>query len=255
MAALRAWAAPMRRAGLIADAWDAGETNVSVLAEAAGVSRPTVYGDLRSRGIEPDNRPTEETDMISPVAIEGITGLDDATDEEAYHAALDRWTAAHPGHDRNDLVKEGVRLIALNDTLRRYNTLRRGLREEEVARRERDRALHLVETRWQALSTANAWLAAHHAYVVAVDGARDAIDRWERRAADAARISFVWDVDPGRIAYERILAAGHPQVEPLTSDPAAVAEQLRAVLDSSHEARQRLAAETFGVMQQTADDC
>ena len=36
MAALRDWSKPGRRADLVAAAWQAGETNVSALAEAAG---------------------------------------------------------------------------------------------------------------------------------------------------------------------------------------------------------------------------
>jgi transcriptional regulator of acetoin/glycerol metabolism len=54
------------RAAAIATAWLAGETNVAKLAREAGVSRDTVYADLRSQGIEPTVRsgvvPTESTE-------------------------------------------------------------------------------------------------------------------------------------------------------------------------------------------------
>lgn len=74
LAELRMWSAPGRRAELIAAAWDAGETRVAVLAEAARVSRPTVYADLRSRGIDPETRPREDTTPMTTLTIEGFTG-------------------------------------------------------------------------------------------------------------------------------------------------------------------------------------
>ncbi|MGW3468999.1 hypothetical protein ACWDKQ_11125 [Saccharopolyspora sp. NPDC000995] len=47
---------------------------------------------------------------------------------------------------------------------------------ETTAGRERDRARHLVDTRWGTPETARNRLAAHHSYVAAVDAARRAID-------------------------------------------------------------------------------
>lgn len=56
MTALESWArqqerAPEQRAALLAAAWYAGERTVSELCRASGLSRPTVYADLRSQGI------------------------------------------------------------------------------------------------------------------------------------------------------------------------------------------------------------
>ncbi|MFJ2407001.1 hypothetical protein ACIOUE_37535 [Streptomyces xanthochromogenes] len=132
----------------------------------------------------------------------------------------------------------------------RYNGLRERLAAEECVRRDRDRALHLVETRWEALSNAANWLAAHHAYVVAVDEARTAIAAWTREAAAAVQwAGFEGDLDTDtlRVYRERILAAGHPPLAPLDLDVEAEAEKLRDKLGQAHEHRQQLAAETLRV--------
>ncbi|MFI1700318.1 hypothetical protein ACH419_30650 [Streptomyces bobili] len=62
LAALRGWAARRERlatdrADLMAAAWWSGHRNLNELARAAGgISRTTVYEDLRSRGIEPTDK-------------------------------------------------------------------------------------------------------------------------------------------------------------------------------------------------------
>ncbi|MFJ9521827.1 hypothetical protein ACIRPK_26685 [Kitasatospora sp. NPDC101801] len=242
---LRTWSAPGRRAALIAAAWDAGETNVSALSEAARVSRPTVYADLRSQGIDPDHRPAKENTMLSPVILEGFTGLNlDGQEAKLFQETVYRHMQEHPGDSSGD---EAGRLIGLMDALRDYNSLRPRLQEERVAREERDRALHLVEVRWEALKTAANWLAAHHDYVVTVDDARIAIDMWEDRAAGAAGVPFRQEHLHQQAAYQQILAAGHPAIEPLTIDPAAEAARLRANLEQATGHRRRLAAETVAL--------
>lgn len=250
MAALRDWSKPGRRADLLAAAWQAGETNVSALAEAARVSRPTVYADLRSRGIDPDHRPkgTSVITNLSPLDIEGFTGVAERLDAE-FDAALRRWAAEHPTATKEEGQTEGMRLAALMDTSYRYADVRDRLAHEQVARAERDRLLHQVELRWEALSTAAAWLAAHHAYVLAVDEARIAIDMWRERAETAARRPFFCSSPRDEAAYRQIQEAGHPTLEQALADldpaPAQTAEQLLANLDQGHQRRMGLAAETL----------
>ncbi|WP_435058453.1 hypothetical protein [Streptomyces sp. bgisy060] len=193
---------------------------------------------------------------IAPVTLEGHTGLDEDTSaaNAAYQASLKRWTTAHPGEDPQP---EAMRLIALNDTLRRYNTLRPLLLREEVARQERDRALQQVEHLWETLGDPTAtgsWLHTHQAYVRAVNDARAALEMWRERAADAKKVVFVHDGDGGsrKAAYDQILAAGHPPVEPLTTDPHTTTEQMLANLEQAHEHRTRLAAQTAGLLEQKA---
>lgn len=126
---------------------------------------------------------------------------------------------------------------------------------ERIAREERDRALHLVEIRWEALADPNdkgSWLHGHQAYVRAVDDARIAIDMWEERATAAA-------TSPGAAAliadgngeyhgtYRRILDAGHPVLTVPDTDPAAAVEQLRANLDQAREQRRRQAGQTLAL--------
>jgi hypothetical protein len=255
MAALRDWSQPGRRADLLAAAWQAGETNVSALAEAARISRPTVYADLRSRGIDPDHRPKGNSVItISPLDIEGFTGVGERMDAEL-DAALRRWAAEHPTATQEEGQAEGMRLVGLMDTTARYADVRDLLAHEQVARAERDRLLHQVELRWEALSTAAAWLAAHHAYVLAVDEARIAIDIWRERAEAALRRPFFCSSPRDEAAYRQIQEAGHPALEQamaaLDRTPAQTAEQLRAALDQAHERRMGLAAQTLRLAQPT----
>ncbi|MDJ0345911.1 hypothetical protein QMK19_35345 [Streptomyces sp. H10-C2] len=246
LAALRAWSTPGRRADLIAAAWDEGENNISALAEAARVTRPTVYSDLRSRDIDPDQRPKEKTDMSAPVVIDGMDG----SNLEQVQDLIEQFKQNHPADAADDVIRaEVARTFPLFMTVHRYNKLRPLLATELHARRDRDRALHLVETRWEALSSAANWLAAHHAYTVAVDDARRSIAAWVESATAAVNVGgFVGDEIT--VYEQRILAEGHPPIEPLTLDPGAVAEQLLQDLDQTHERRRHLAAETLGVMRQ-----
>ncbi|MCB5912406.1 hypothetical protein [Streptomyces pinistramenti] len=259
LAALRGWSKPGRRADLIAAAWQAGETNVVALAEAARISRPTVYADLRSRGIDPDHRPKGSSVItnLSPLNIEGFTGVGERMDAE-YDAALRRWLDVRPGINPRgpQAHAEGMRLAALMDTVARYADVRDLLAHEQTARAERDRLLHQVELRWEALSTASAWLAAHHAYVLAVDEARIAIDMWCERADHALARPFFWDSTRGEAAYRQIREAGFPALEEAQADldrtPAPTAERLRANLDQAHERRTELAAQTLPFAQSAA---
>jgi hypothetical protein len=137
------------------------------------------------------------------------------------------------------------------DTTYRYADVRDLLAHEQVARAERDRLLHQVEVRWEALSTASAWLAAHHAYVLAVDEARIGIDMWRERAESALNRMFFCDSPRSEAAYRQILQVGHPPLEEaqaaLDQAPAATADRLRADLDQAHEYRRGLAAQTLAV--------
>ncbi|GHG04316.1 hypothetical protein ACFFSH_37975 [Streptomyces filamentosus] len=128
-----------------------------------------------------------------------------------------------------------------------YNTLATTQVAEQAGRRDRDRARHLVEVRWEALSTATAWHAAHHAYVVAVDAARTAITAWSEAARAAARVGWFPIESMEQLYQERILTAGHPPVELYQLDADAVdaeAARLRDALDQTHEHRARLASQT-----------
>ncbi|MEU6460168.1 hypothetical protein [Streptomyces sp. NPDC047065] len=250
MAALRDWSQPGRRADLVAAAWQAGETNVSALAEAARITRPTVYADLRSRGIDPDHRPKGSTMItnLAPLDIEGFTGVAERLEAE-FDAALQRWAAQHPTATQEEGKAEGMRLVGVMDTTYRYADVRDLLAHEQVARAERDRLLHQVELRWEALSTAAAWLAAHHAYVLAVDEARIAIDMWRERAEAALRRPWFCSSPRDEAAYEEIKEAGHPALEQALADldrtPTQTAEQLHTNLDQAHQRRISLASQTL----------
>ncbi|MFF7359477.1 hypothetical protein [Streptomyces sp. NPDC008125] len=252
--ALRDWAANFRTARrdmLIAAAWQAGETRISVLAEAARVTRPTVYAALRSQGIEPNRRPKGPSVLdIGPLDIEGFTGRDETAEAE-FDRALARWKTSRPHATAAEFYDEGTRLVALMDTTARYVDVRDRLAHEQVTRAERNRLLLLVDRRWEALGTAPAWHAAHHAYVVAVEDARTGIDVWRESAETALLRPFHRRTPLHEAVYGRIKAAGHPALEAAMADidraPARTAERLLAELARGHERRARLAAETLAL--------
>ncbi|MFK8851121.1 hypothetical protein [Streptomyces sp. Ac-502] len=187
---------------------------------------------------------------LAPLDIEGFTGVYEQADAEC-KKAIQRWRTAHPEADPHgeEAHAEGMRLVALMDTTTRYADVRDRLAQEQVARTERDRLLDQVERAWEALGTASSWLAAHHAYTLAVDEARIGIDMWRERAECALKRSFFSSSPRDETAYRQILEAGHPALEEEQAelDPAPVqtADRLRADLDSSHEYRRQLAAETW----------
>lgn len=199
----------------------------------------------------------QDTETIAPVELEGLTGLPGREvegDVDHWHRHMAAWHAGHPAATEAEYREEGLRLIALNDVLRRYNTLRYRLVEEQVAREARDEALQLVEDLWQRLGDPEAagnWLHAHQAYVRALDDVRITVDMWRERAAHAQKVVFVTDGTGYREqTYRQILGAGHPPVEPLTGNPATEAEQLLANHDQAAEHRGRLLAGTLDLVAQ-----
>ncbi|GAA4830482.1 hypothetical protein [Kitasatospora terrestris] len=174
------------------------------------------------------------TQDVSPITLDGFTGTDRTADaQHLYHRA--------------GTGVGGVDDLATIDVLTRYNTLHPRPAAELHARHERDQALRLVEERWEDLTTAEAWLAAHHTYVVAVADARICIDIWRDRADAAAAVRYIADGPAEIAAYERILDAGHPDVVPLVGDGEETAEILLANLEQAHRYRSRLAADTLAV--------
>lgn len=243
--ALRQWSTPGRRADLVADAWHAGETRIAALAEAARTTRTTIYADLKSRGINPEDRP--KGPPMTTITIDGLTGMNFEADEPAIAAAVRAYTDAHGAEG---IWEYESNLVRLSYALGAYNLIAAAQAAEQAARRDRDRALHLVEVRWEALSTATAWHAAHHAYVVAVDAARTAITVWSDAARAAANAGWFPAEMSEQLYRERILTAGHPPVERYDLDADAVdaeAARLRDALDQAHEHRARLAGQTLTV--------
>ncbi|RZF02927.1 hypothetical protein [Streptomyces albidoflavus] len=184
---------------------------------------------------------------ISALNVEGFTGEAERVDLQLA-AAWKGWRAQHPDANETEAEVEGMRLVALADTTIRYADIRNRLAVEEVLRSERDRLLDQVEKCWNALTTATAWLAAHHAYVLAVDEARIGIDMWRERAETARERHFYCSSPRDEAAYRQIQEAGHPQLETpwalLDKTPTQTADALRFHLDQSHERRTELASQT-----------
>ncbi|MGK4909681.1 hypothetical protein [Streptomyces albus] len=254
LAALRDWSVPGRRADLAAAAWAAGATVVAI-AEAARVgSRQTIYDDLKSRGIDPSARPKEKKMTATAIAVDGLNG---ATDDQPGGRLYEAVIAQREGRADAPAKEEFGRMLLLSLAVSQYNELRAALAKEEEARAERDRALHLVEVRWEALGDPagkGSWLHGHHAYVVAVDSAHRAIDAWKAVAKNVeGKGSLRRGSDTDRLvdAYERhILAAGHPPVNKPDIDAEAEAARLHEELNQADEHRRRLAARTLGLASQ-----
>jgi hypothetical protein len=179
---------------------------------------------------------------MSPIELDGMTG----TSFEEVQKVAHRWMDEHPGATEDAVSGAIGRTRPVFVALFTYNALREELIREAAARQERDRTLHLVDTRWEALSSAAHWLAAHHAYIVAVDEARTALDRWSEAAMSAANPGGWTDPAATEVYRTRILAAGHPEAEPLDLEAVTQeAEKLRTTLERAHERRKTLAAETL----------
>ncbi|MGW0844298.1 hypothetical protein ACWD26_29995 [Streptomyces sp. NPDC002787] len=251
LAKLREWSVPGRRADLALAAWNAGATVVEIAEAARAKSRQTIYDDLKSRGIDPRDRPKEKN-ITAPITVEGLNGINDLDDNDSPVARAvlrARDDLASP-----ELNAEARRLMTLSLAVGQYNDLRARLAEEEGARAERNRARHLVDVRWEALADPNSkgsWLHGHHAYVIAVDSAHRAIDAWK---AAAERLQSTASFHRGEgdnlmaDAYEQfILPAGHPPVSKPDIDAEAEAARLHEELEAEHNRRKALAAETLAV--------
>ncbi|MFF9870058.1 hypothetical protein ACF1G0_32530 [Streptomyces sp. NPDC013953] len=249
LSALRDWSVPGRRAELVAAAWRAGATVVAIAEAARAKSRQTIYDDLKSRGIDPRDRPKGKN--MTAVTVEGFNGVDDAQPGGPLYDAV---VAKHEGREAAPDSQKFGRMLAPSMALGQYNELRARLAEEEEARAGRDRALHLADVRWEALADPNSkgtWLHGHQAYVRAVDDAHRAIDEWKTTAETLMSLASLRrgeDADRLVDAYEQfILPAGHPPADKPDIDAGAEAAELHEALDTEHARRQRLAAETFSL--------
>jgi hypothetical protein len=184
MAALRAWSAPGVRARLLEQAWLAGETSISALADAANITRPTVYADLESRGINPSTD-RQETPRMQTITLAGFTGNETDNDlDTVLRAHLNAWPRTGTDQQREAHAHAGQALLDQHEIAKYHNSLLPLAQAEASDREAAQRALHRVETTWEALSTARAWHAAHHTYVVAVDNARRTIATWQQSATE-----------------------------------------------------------------------
>lgn len=240
LAKLRAWSTPGRRADLLAAAWHAGETTIRVLAEAARVSRPTVYEDLTARGITPaSDRGKEGTGMYATITLDGYTGAETewaqlrslvppedadagtgAGAREAFRRATEGWMLAKW---HNDLVPAA-------------NTV-------AEARMDASTRLERVEAAWNDLDDAAAWQAAHHRYVKAVHQARAALQRWKHLADELARqAGLTLHATPSSAFYRSSV----PAEQQITFDADVAATKL-ARLEAQHAQRRAILAETLGL--------
>ncbi|CAM5373348.1 putative protein OS=Streptomyces fumanus OX=67302 GN=GCM10018772_70650 PE=4 SV=1 [Streptomyces fumanus] len=157
LAALRGWAArrerlPDNRADLMAAAWWAGTRTIAGLAAAAGVSRDTVYEDLRARGIEPTDKEAAPapTPQYTPLAADAVHELALLMDSVVRPAMLG--AGADPlAETAWDLTRAFFRIAELLD------------RDSDAHRQwGRDELVHDLVDRLRA--------ALHHAQVLAAEG-------------------------------------------------------------------------------------
>ncbi|MGK4586101.1 hypothetical protein [Kitasatospora sp. HPMI-4] len=242
MAELRAWGAEpagTTRARLVAAAWRAGERNISALAEAARVSRQTIYTDLESHGID-----ARAERVLGGTVFEKLTELDGHTgDQDADNRLLhERCQAAATTEEAAELLRES---LILHHSIKWHNNLVELAPKEIEARAERDRALHAVDLRWEALATTPNFQAAHHAWILTHDQAHQAVAAWQTAAQACV------DVPGWADAIEWGLYAKHVpeanRIPRITEDPAETAAALLDALDTEHARRRELAAQTLAV--------
>lgn len=243
LADLRAWSAPGTRARLIRQAWDAGEHRVSVLADTAGITRQTAYDDLESQGINPRTDRTEETAMFQTIAVDGLTGTDAETTNDAFRTAYERHAGAGPDIAEG-FAQWAVRYTQAHNVARVHNALVPLANAAAEARQEAQRALRVVETRWDALRTARHWLAAHHAYVEAVHVARRRTAAWENAARAALNQARELVGDRGTENFDSVYNNLVPEGDRITidSDDATLA---LTELEETHRQRRAITAETL----------
>jgi hypothetical protein len=243
---LRAYSAPGTRARLLQAAWDAGETRIAVLAEAAGITRQTVYTDLASRGIDPrTDRPEENTGMYHTITINGLTGSDTETTNEAIAAAYRQHTTQPAGSDVTRCSRWAAGYVKAWDAAKAHNRMVPAANAVAEARQDAQRALRVVETRWEALRTARAWEAAHHAYVEAVHDARRRISTWQHATDEAAR--QVRELTTNLSELDRVYATHVPADDRIDLDWDAPKLALTE-LEETHRQRRAIAAETLSAL-------
>lgn len=141
---------------------------------------------------------------------------------------------------------------ALIKALKRHNQAVAAVRRERKARDDRDHALDLVDVCWEQLKSASAWLAAHHAYVLAVDAARRAIENWKSSAdAAAAELAQLYPAEGAVcVGYAPVRIADRVPRDP-DLDAAWICERavsLRKELDATDAERRALAAQTLALI-------
>ncbi|GAA2836587.1 hypothetical protein [Kitasatospora aburaviensis] len=243
MTELRAWAAQppaaVMRPQLVAAAWRAGERNVSALAEAARVSRQTIYADLETHGID-----ARAERVLGGTVFEKLTELNGYTGDDKADMALmhQRANAAGATSLAADVVRES---LILHHSIKWHNNLVDLAPVEIDARAERDRALRAVDLRWEELSSTANFPAAHHSWILAHDKARKAIVSWQAAAqacVDAPGWSdaIEWGLYAQYVPEEK-------RIPKITGDPSETAATLLAELDAEHARRRELAGQTLAV--------
>ncbi len=188
MAALREHAQPGRRAYLIEQAWNAGEHSIVALADAARVARGTVYADLETRGINPRTA-RQEDHTLKPITVNGYTGSEsDAELLERITTDLRTRFRHLPETDENRQAagSEYEKHLASHAAAKYHNALIPAATKVENAASTMHRRVQVAETAWNELSTATAWHAAHHRWVVAASAAAQAIEDWGTAGGELA---------------------------------------------------------------------
>lgn len=204
---------------------------------------------------------------MKPVTIGGFTGneMDGPRGENFIQQCANRWVAAGhqlPSKDPNarspqeqelwsafsrELVRDADRCLAA----KWHNRMVPLAAAELAAKETAERALLEVTKRWDALETAQAWHAAHHRYVLAVNAARKAIETWISVAAERDKAQTEpahrppWPTQvPEGVAWEDYKASvpEHERIPPSGSDRAMLT---LTQLNEQHRERQAIAAETL----------
>lgn len=262
---LRQWSADGRRAELLAAAWRLGETNVNTLAETARVSRPTVYSDLATVGIDPrSDRGEESPEPWRASRRSQADGLGTAEKvREAVTTYLRTVVSAREAGDRNESVRDDLLAAILLKAPERFdeyveafvhdwqsaqyhNGVVLTAQDEYDCGVEAVRAIQRSENKWEALRDAERWMAAHHQWVEAVDDARVAIARWVAAAKARAELDGKPELQELRAGYDRNVE-GRDRLPDGALDRAQVAS---TELEETYRKRLSLSGITLSAQQQ-----
>lgn len=155
--ALREWATAQKliRPRLIAAAWRAGERNIRALAQAAAVSRDTVYSDLRQEGIDYRDRsggatPAPDTTVTTHPAgsyliqvVISTYGILHRTPPDEDALVVNLTTALRNPPDDPDVRERMIQLSGLHPEVRAYVLDTPGALD--IVRRATDQVRALVE--------------------------------------------------------------------------------------------------------------
>ncbi|RLU82024.1 hypothetical protein CTZ27_31195 [Streptomyces griseocarneus] len=224
---------------------------MTALMAATRVAKQTVYNDLHSQGIDPSTDRPKGAAMLTPVTVNGMTGVEEEDAKNGLSMDALGALAAEIAKQRDVTVKEtSADVIPVFQQRLLDHMTAEGHREtvpaanaELEARMAKDQAVGLMERAWEALGkpATNEWVSAHHRYQEAADKALAAAQVWQL-AAEALQQAIAKNFDEPTVRTHYLaMVPKEQQIEFEVPDAQAVIHRLR----EQHERRTQIAAVTL----------